>query len=1827
MAANVTTPFSPSQFQGWASFYGGNVQAPQPPPPSAFGAGQLGQPPSSGQYTGGWAYPDAWANFYEGRQGFQSPQNQNSPAGALAVTNYARNINNPNDPNLLGWEQAYGNPNTVLAADQNWAKSLGSAPTGTPSNQLSGGWQNPEAWAAFYGGTHGFTAPDNAGSPASALAAASQIAKTSNPQDNPALLGWVVDYGQPGSVLANTPNWAASLGAPNINKQGQDIDQTNTQGWDSPLAWAAFYGGFQGFNKGAPQFNTLQAAKNWVGVQDVNDPSLLGWELDYGNPQTVISALQAQGFQPPPPQQPTGPTPEQIAAAQQQYQQQLSAYNAQQQQIATTNATIASLTQQEADLQAHITQLQRTDPTGANYYINQLQGIQAQLGQTQTQLNALSGSALTQPAPLGSPQTAPGFLPTAPLPPPLPAPTSYPIKYSQLPNGVSVVTQRQGNNVIEHRSDGSTWVNGQETVFPVKGYVAKQLFNQPGSGTNVPSFGTNNVQGAGGQAGAFGLSMLAPPAGAAVGGDPFNALYGYTNTTFAQAFTAGATTGGMVPPGGPIMPLFGGKGGEGGFGGGLPADTTVAPNFIIDEKGVSQPNPNAGAVLFHGWQIQPSFQGQVFGTGAFPGDMPAQSGADTTTGVTADQFNTAIREEEQAILMGTQQGLVPEWGAPGGGTFAPFEQMPPSEMFPSVDDYGRPIPDVGPPQPFSLPDFGGMESTVQQAFGNLGMGWTPPAPVEQPGSFFDNFVSGLPNILTPYNPSETWNISSEPQEGDLSGITPGVTLEEMIQSGQPAASVPMMPGPDGGMTPIPQTPLFEPFDPTQTGQFINPAPLTGAAFVPDVFTSQAIPWDISGEASSEPPPPVYSEDERLHKAGALLDRTKGMTLEQLGKEFGLPALDPRAPQSVKDYKIDFNNLSQAAADIWQMLPFGASAVTSEADIAQKLADTYSKILDQTGTDAGAVSTASGAAPWNVSGLPTYAPPEPVSGPSPTPAFPNVAGFTGQSLFEIPSASQAASPAEAVTSAAFEEQGTGGGPVGTALSRGVPKNVLDNAAAYVAGGRNTAELQQMMASAGYPQNSNWCADFASVIQKGLGNAVPPIAPALASNWQTWGVPGDETNPQPGDIISRMNVNPGGGGGPEFGHIMTIQSYDPRTDMVTAVQGNPAGVVTMPREQMLDNYELRSPGPPAPSFVDYPVQQADYTPTPTAPPQAPQAQAGYSYPSGTFSEPGSLQAGYNYPSGTFASGVNGMQAGYSYIPGAFGEIDPYNFSSAPYPLGGYGGGGPVEGSDIAQQLGLGDVPDVGPWATEGELLSSTRFTEPVQPNEFPGTDWSKFTPAPSQNIEDVRSPLDNDNEPTFSRDVTFTPVLDKYRDWQDWTQQPVEKDWGPIAAEPTFASMYNPLAQQLGLYGDWSNPPLDAQVTGVPGKQSENLFRGVGSIGAHADWDKFAAEQGLPPESTFAQLSQAPVASLMDRITSALGNLATPWESPVEAWNVSGLPQQMPGMQSDLGHQMGTVLGDMESGLAPAGEQGHMGAEPQPGELSYTQGLTSGVSPGVSVDQVAQAFDRAAAQAGYGYGQYDPNTQGGPYQQIPIETAARDENIPAPQLVADRQAGIPDAQGGGSLRGQTSIADIQSEPASQVAISRFATAFPNVPDALQQIYDLVAGESSFNGNAVTGQYRGFFQMSTAEAGRDPVGLSFAEQMDLYTNLMRRRDPDGVITNLGLYNAASALHWQTDPVDTVVYAAQGGGQLATRAAQRGAHGNGDTWGLYSPNGVRNPYQAGEPGRDITIAGIEGYYARNRPQTDAAIAGRGAPQPFQINGPQPLPPEVNRPPANVGR
>ena len=1155
MPANVTTPFSGSQFQGWASFYGGNVQAPAPPPPSAFGASALGQAPSNGQYTGGWAYPDAWANFYEGKQGFNAPQNQNSPAGALAATNYANNINNPNDPNLLGWEQAYGNPQTILAQDQNWAQSLGSAPTNTPSNQLTGGWQNPEAWAAYYGGTNGFTAPQNAGSPASALEAAAQIAQTSSPQSNPALLGWVQDYGQPGSVLANTPNWAASLGAAPVNAQGQGVNPQG--GWESPLAWAAYYGGFQGFN-GAVD-NTLQAAQNWAGVTNANDPSLLGWELDYGNPQTVVSALEGQNQAATAQQAQLQQQADAVnAQLQQQFQQQQAAFNAQQAQIAAQQAQIASLTSQEQALQARIAQLQRTDPQGANAYISQLQGIQSQLGQAQTQLSAQAGSGIQAPpsqAGAALSQSG-GFTNPAQTIPGVGFPADANLVVLDPITGSPVLASK----LATQEEQDELAISSAQLQAPHSHIAHFGFANQPGSGVNVPSFGTNDIQGAGGASGAFGLGILPPASGAAVGGDPFNALYNYTNTTFAQAFTAGETQGGQVPPGGPIAPLFGGKGGEGSFGGGFVEDPYRQAQLSGIDLG---PEPHFLGIpqsQFLGSQQAAAILSDF---GITPADMAG-------------------------ILTGAQQGDVPELSAPGGGTFAPFEQTPPPSLDTgnvSVDDFGRPIPDVGPPQPFNIP--------VTQDL----------PPLELPTSW----------IAPP---------ASEPM---TSGINPGVTFDQVAQSGSPALTPEAIQAaqPNAGARPV--------------------------VSVPD-FPAMAAASGIGGNITVNP-------------------------VE------GFPDFAPQVPFG----QVDTSGTPYVPADVFTNAPFGADS------------------LYQGGYGYG---------PSVQEDLP---PPNPLSHAE---KFVNQYGAS-TTLRQV---LQNATPDML--------QGNSLATVFWALGKGIdtPIDLTD-----------PNFLQQI--SAAINAGGGWGGDkVVAGLQAAMGRGGPQAITDAAQDVQ------QDIQEGPGAFGSR----PYTATGPAY--VGTPQPMEPPPPVPQAQEPNPV--------------------PPA----DIPYNNA--TAAPPASYDLGAAYGGTAAPAPSFSYSDLPYSFYGEPPST-------IQAGYSYLPGSFGEVDPFNFSSAPFPAGGYGGGpqpappvaepvappdaqgygayntgdvgGGIRGinpADLSQQLGLGYIDSfLTNFTPAGMQNSGGQPSQDATANEllFPNTDWSKFNPTPSQNVEDVRQ----SQEPTFAGEQPLYP----------------------------------------------------------------------------------------------------------------------------------------------------------------------------------------------------------------------------------------------------------------------------------------------------------------------------------------------------------------------------------------------------------------------------------------------------------------------------------------
>ncbi len=85
---------------------------------------------------------------------------------------------------------------------------------------------------------------------------------------------------------------------------------------------------------------------------------------------------------------------------------------------------------------------------------------------------------------------------------------------------------------------------------------------------------------------------------------------------------------------------------------------------------------------------------------------------------------------------------------------------------------------------------------------------------------------------------------------------------------------------------------------------------------------------------------------------------------------------------------------------------------------------------------------------------------------------------------------------------------------------------------------------------------------------------------------------------------------------------------------------------------------------------------------------------------------------------------IQAGYSYIPGTFGEIDPYNFSSAPYPAGGFGGGSPNE--VLSNQPYIGGPEFMA--GAEAPTTPGVQYGQPVP--EGPGVSQQVFPQAPGE-----------------------------------------------------------------------------------------------------------------------------------------------------------------------------------------------------------------------------------------------------------------------------------------------------------------------------------------------------------------------------------------------------------------------------------------------------------------------------------------------------------------
>lgn len=1397
MPAPITTPFSPTQFQGWASFFGGNVQAPPPPVWSTWGPQGLGnQPPKTpAGYTGGWAYPDAWANFYGNKQGFQGQQFGNA-SGALAAQNYGRNVNNPNDPNLLGWEQVYGNPQTILQRDQDWSKSLGKAPLTGP---ISGGWQNPAAWAAYYGGTNGFTAPANAGSPASALAAAAQIAKTSNPQNNPALLGWVQDYGQPGSVLANTPNWAASLGMPNVNNMGQDIGQTNTQSWESPLAWAAYYGGFQGYKQAVD--NNLQAARNWAGVTNQNDPSLLGWELDYGNPQTVVSKIEAS----------------------KPYQDYLA-------QVAAQKAAQAKAL---ADYQAALQQYQ--------------QQLAAQQAAQAAQLAAQQAAAQQQQqAPrqrrIGSPRwiarhTPAGFEP---------APADL--------QAMGIVAIGYRNGVPIGWGPVSNWTQAVIT-HPTDEFGANvphiMVFN--GNAT----YSGPSTQGFTGGAGGGGVSPTQPILNSSLTGVPFGLPgVGFTvpqpNYTFATAnygalgnYT-GYVQGAFAPTG--LNPILG------------PGN----PNFITPigySSGISPSTPFYGPAA---WTYTIPFGGigSPVETPLIPTFEPSAS----------TFFGTPFENLNAGNLLGAQEGLIPELSSPG------FQDVPgimPDmgiDFNPFVDDFGRPIPEITPPAPF---DVGGALQSISNYLTGIVAGWLPsPSQPSAPEQFAS---PELPEISFPTIPTAPGIAVTTPIEGfNPSGGTGGIQGPEISQIGADLGTFAQQ------LTqPLPlwlQSGLQGNVEPSSIAGFPNTAPLTpfdlnaepipfpetfadtfgadvgGMPYTPpNVYVDPNLSFGADslyqggyGQPAQEqlPPPAVQSASESFVERygpsttlrqvltdSAVGGMLNGYALDKvfwaLGKGVDTP-IDLTDPNFLSQIKTAIDEGGGWASD--QVVSGLQQALASHGQSPQAIASAASDIAQDIQEGPGAY----GQLPLTT--IPIYGEQQPIPRAAETPNY-NPTGIRPPAEIPGPSTEgQPFTPPDYGTISYNLGQGYGGGStnqgqLATVLTAaqatsGAPTAILQQAAALVASGKNTQELQAWMASQGFPQWFNWCAEFVSSVQSAMGNPIPSGemgSPRIAASYLNWGQPTD--NPQAGDVFVKGGTGEQGIGG-HAGMISEVGS----DGKLTLIQGNPAREYTSTIQALQQQgYQFRSaPSEVSPEFGGQFVTNAP-EPQPYSTPNygelSPLQFTSPDYGGFPFSPPNFGTLPFTPPD--YGGLPLDTQAGYNYPPGSFGGI-PYPDLLPPgenvqtgysFPQGAYGGG-------LEEQ----PPPSVGYPAPEPTF--SNLFQEPTPPVDDFGRLIPEITPSPLGEGGQILQP------PDMMSVAPETPGM-----WSETDQARLDATNNTIENTVLsrglnwMLSQWQPLEQQAAdALRSWLAPAPD--YTGAP---YMGFDLGASSFGA----DPFAAAYGNQP----------------------------------------------------------------------------------------------------------------------------------------------------------------------------------------------------------------------------------------------------------------------------------------------------------------------------------------------------------------------------------------------
>ncbi len=1238
--------------------YGGNVQAPTPTPASYFNYAALGPPPTNTNPAGGWTNPQAWANYYQGTNGFTAPAGGNTPAAALGAETYASY--SPQSPNLMGWEMTYGNPNTDLQQNQSWAQSLGNAPTDGNYNQANGGWTNPNAWAAYYSGTHGFQAPTGANSPAAALSAAAALSQSS-PYD-PNILGWEIDFGQPGNILASNPNWAASLGTPQTNAQGIGIPQdynTGVGAWESPLAWAAYYGGIQGY--GTPVNNTLQGAQAEAGITNPHDPSLLGWELDYGNPQTVVNTITASQVY-----KDYLASLAQYQQQQQQYQQQLAA---QQAQVANEQAWYAAFANNpqgyfSSSFLSHILGEPTTDPQRAAYEAlygdpNWISAFTKSPANSQyywptyaptVRSDLATGAQVPFTAAWESEYGPPSVWynegrPTNALPP-----TESAIWTYKGPGRTGVLNDVNTQNLEAAQLNASGTLppnvvadfvalqGGKPALDYLVTFDGQSVFAPPDStisfttdslgGTSVSPNGTLNL----------GNGINVGPDGnlTSVGGVNVSHFtqpdYGLQPVTTQPIVLP---SGYVASPGTPIQTIqdefaqqrqIQAAINSGAISGGLIPQTYT--DAATSARALAAHNANASANVHPFAEVAP-------GTGSYPNTAFGQANM-TPFGSSLDPGNylnnviSALGADASPQMQAMAAGIIDSWsasqGAQGAQNFNPAQTpglaadaaqgLGLEDLYsPAILGLGESFPDLSslnlgdlsmwaaPPLPsanIAVPDYGGLSATDN---------------IQPPGYVGD--VAGPTAAPDWYN---------QPTIGDLAGGVAGwigshlPTIPSFSDWLPSLAGYPNVPdvqiqssqtptAPGVAITPHEQ--LVAPFEPSTTEVSPQAADISGAVGPESTFATMPAP-EVP-QSTFAPYQPLVAPD--VTAPGQVTPPAEAAVAE------AIPGLEEvPMPQS-----------RPAAAIQWSQSPAGQAAMKTLGQISNWDDQTVGNLAQTFGINLGTL-TGYGIDPGSKIDLTQ-------------PLQPQVQALIG-----------------------------GGITSGLAMAAAN--------AGLAAKGLDWASLDYGLRL----QNPNLYQGGPTTYPVDVPLQIPQVADVPYNNAMA-------TPPAPYDLGAAYPLAP------------DLGPYSPSAFGGTYPQDQ-AGYSYLPGSfGEIDPYNFSSVPYPAGAYGGgAPIDLAQ---------SLPPIQAGYGYPSGAFSgiEPPGFGPPGVYQEPSFGPGFGGgiteappapstpIQAGYSYVPGVFGEIDPYNFSSAPVPAGAYGGGGPA---DLAQWMPIQAGYDYASGAFSGESV---------------------------------------------------------------------------------------------------------------------------------------------------------------------------------------------------------------------------------------------------------------------------------------------------------------------------------------------------------------------------------------------------------------------------------------------------------------------------------------------------------------------------------------------